>query len=41
MNAPTVDPRNEDILVHVAGELLPRSRARVSVFDSGVSQRQQ
>lgn len=36
MNAPTVDPRNEDILVHVAGELLPRSRARVSVFDSSV-----
>jgi branched-chain amino acid aminotransferase len=36
MNAPTTDPRNADILVHVAGELLPRSEARVSVFDSSV-----
>ncbi len=33
---PTVDPRNEDILVHVNGELLPRADAKVSVFDSAV-----
>ena len=31
-----VDPRNADILVHVRGELLPRSEAKVSVFDSVV-----
>ncbi len=30
------DPRNADILVHVDGELVPRERARVSVFDSVV-----
>lgn len=30
------DPRNADILVHVAGRLLPRAEARVSVFDSVV-----
>jgi branched-chain amino acid aminotransferase group I len=30
------DPRNRDILVHVNGKLLPRSEARVSVFDSVV-----
>src|SRR4051794_15750599 len=29
------DPRNDDILVWVNGDLLPRSRALVSVFDSG------
>jgi branched-chain amino acid aminotransferase len=29
------DPRNRDILVWVNGELLPRERAVVSVFDSG------
>ena len=29
------DPRNDDILVWVNGELLPRERAVVSVFDSG------
>jgi branched-chain amino acid aminotransferase len=29
------DPRNEQILVWVNGELLPRDRAVVSVFDSG------
>ena len=32
----TVDPRNKDILIYVNGELLPRSEARVSVFDSVV-----
>lgn len=30
------DPRNADILVHVDGELKPRSEAKVSVFDSAV-----
>lgn len=30
------DPRNQDILVHVGGELLPRDQAKVSVFDSSV-----
>lgn len=30
------DPRNADILVHVDGKLLPRSEAKVSVFDSAV-----
>ncbi|HLX28403.1 MAG TPA: aminotransferase class IV [Casimicrobiaceae bacterium] len=29
------DPRNEDVLVYVDGELVPRERAMVSVFDSG------
>src|SRR3954467_1692497 len=29
------DPRNADILVWVNGELVPRERAVVSVFDSG------
>ncbi len=29
------DPRNADILIWVNGELLPRDRAVVSVFDSG------
>ena len=29
------DPRNAEILVWVNGELLPRDRAVVSVFDSG------
>jgi branched-chain amino acid aminotransferase len=29
------DPRNERILIWVSGELLPRERAVVSVFDSG------
>ena len=32
----TVDTRNDDILVHVAGELKPRRDAKVSVFDSVV-----
>ena len=31
-----VDPRNQDILVYVNGELKPRNEARVSVFDSVV-----
>src|SRR3954453_5220636 len=31
----TDDPRNAEILVWVNGELLPRDRATVSVFDSG------
>lgn len=30
------DPRNEDLLVHVDGELVPRDEAKVSVFDSVV-----
>lgn len=29
------DPRNETILISINGELLPRSQAVVSVFDSG------
>ncbi len=32
----TYDPRNAEILIHVNGELLPRSQARISVFDSVV-----
>ncbi len=32
----TVDPRNQDILVYVNGELKSRAEARVSVFDSVV-----
>ena len=32
----TVDPRNQDILVYVNGELKPRAEARISVFDSVV-----
>jgi branched-chain amino acid aminotransferase len=32
----TVDPRNQNILVYVNGELKPRAEARVSVFDSVV-----
>jgi len=31
----TDDPRNRDILIYVNGELHPRDRALVSVFDSG------
>src|SRR4029078_3809240 len=30
------DARNEQILIHVGGELLPREQAKVSVFDSSV-----
>src|SRR5438132_14450 len=29
------DPRNDDVLVYVDGEFVPRNEARVSVFDSG------
>ncbi|MEX0844605.1 MAG: aminotransferase class IV [Balneolaceae bacterium] len=29
------DPRNDDILIYVNGELFPRKDARISVFDSG------
>ncbi|MSQ44380.1 MAG: aminotransferase class IV [Chloroflexi bacterium] len=29
------DPRNDDVLVYVNGDLVPRNEARVSVFDSG------
>ena len=29
------DPRNKDVLVYVNGDLVPRSKAVVSVFDSG------
>lgn len=32
----TIDPRNQDILVYVNGELKSRAEARVSVFDSVV-----
>ena len=30
------DPRNENILIHVGGDLLPRKDAKISVFDSAV-----
>jgi branched-chain amino acid aminotransferase len=30
------NPKNESILIHVGGRLLPRSQAKVSVFDSSV-----
>lgn len=29
------DPRNEQVLIYVNGELLPRNQAKISVFDSG------
>jgi branched-chain amino acid aminotransferase len=29
------DPRNADVLIYVDGDLVPRSEAKVSVFDSG------
>src|SRR5437879_6844428 len=29
------DPRNDDVLVYVDGEFVPRNQAVVSVFDSG------
>ena len=31
----TADPRNDEVLIDVNGELLPRAKAVVSVFDSG------
>lgn len=31
-----IDPRNEHIMVHVNGELVPRAAAKISVFDSVV-----
>ncbi len=35
--SPTLpDTRNENIFIHVGGELLPRAEAKVSVFDSSV-----
>lgn len=30
-----IDPRNENILISINGELFPRLEAKVSVFDSG------
>lgn len=29
------DPRNEDVLIYINGDLVPRSEAKISVFDSG------
>lgn len=29
------DPRNEDVLIYINGDLFPRSEAKISVFDSG------
>lgn len=29
------DPRNEDVLIYINGELYPRKEAKISVFDSG------
>ena len=29
------DPRNEEVLVYINGELVPRGEAKISVFDSG------
>ena len=29
------DPRNDEVLIHVNGELLPRAEAKISVFDGG------
>ena len=29
------DPRNENILIYINGEIVPRSEAKISVFDSG------
>ena len=31
-----VDKRNQDILVHINGKLVPRDEAKISVFDSAV-----
>jgi Branched-chain amino acid aminotransferase/4-amino-4-deoxychorismate lyase len=32
----SIDKRNEAILVHINGELVPRNEAKISVFDSAV-----
>lgn len=34
-HAHEADPRNETVLIHVNGEIVPRAEAKVSVFDSG------
>ena len=34
-HAALTDPRNEEILISINGEFLPRAEARISVFDSG------
>ncbi|MFQ6612561.1 MAG: aminotransferase class IV [Fidelibacterota bacterium] len=31
----TPDPRNENVLIYINGEIVPRSEAKISVFDSG------
>ena len=36
MEAKLPDPRNENIWIHVGGQLLPRADAKISVFDSSV-----
>ena len=36
MSVQLPDSRNENILIHVGGELLPREDAKISVFDSAV-----
>jgi len=36
MRLPDVDPRNTNIKIYVGGKILPRSEAKVSVFDSSV-----
>ena len=34
-HATVEDKRNEEVLIYVNGELVPRAEAKVSVFDSG------
>ena len=29
------DPRNDNILIYINGEIIPRQAAKISVFDSG------
>ena len=29
------DPRNEEVLIYINGDLVPRNEAKISVFDSG------
>ncbi len=36
MSVKLPDPRNENILIYVGGQLLPREQAKISVFDSSV-----